>query len=51
MWGWIYGAKCYCGCGETDEAAVAGMGLVDGVGVVVAELMDDLVDAGGVVFA
>lgn len=35
-------SQCYRGGGKTDEAAIAGVGLVDGIGIVVAEFVDDL---------
>jgi hypothetical protein len=37
-----YWPQCYRSRGQTNEAAIAGVRLVDGVGVVVAELVDDL---------
>jgi len=37
-----YWPQCYRSRGQANEAAIAGVRLVDGVGVVVAELVDDL---------
>lgn len=36
-----YRSQCYRGCGQTDKPSVAGVGLVDGVGIVMAELVHD----------
>jgi len=42
MQGYTHGSQRYRSCGKTNEASVAGVRLVDGVCVVVAELVDDL---------
>jgi len=47
--GVTYRAQGDGGGGQADEAAVAGVGLVHGIGIVVAQLMDDAGDAGVVV--
>jgi hypothetical protein len=44
VWDISYRAQCYRGSSQTDKAAIAGVGLVDGVGIVVAELVDDFGD-------
>ena len=41
-----YGPECYGSGRQADEAAVAGVGLVYGIGKVVAELVENLLDLG-----
>lgn len=48
--GCAHSSQCYRRRGQADEPAIPGVRLVDRVGVVVAELVDDLGDAVMVVF-
>lgn len=46
--GLAYGAESNGGGGEANQTAIAGMWLVDGVGILVAERIEDGLDAGKV---
>lgn len=40
-WAKTYRSKCNGSSGKADEAAISGMGLVNGICIVIAELIED----------